>query len=297
MPQWRGDTLKVARPARAHPVLLSIVVVMACACGSKPALLRAQRELSLIHSVREALLRSAEAEKSAVLASTDEESRQLANDAERCATTVNQARTELRQLVDADGRPEVTAQLDAFDAAWAESETVDKRLLALAVANTNLKATRLSVEEGAQLLNRFVDLAADAQRASADPSVVRNLLFASISALRVQSLLAAHIPSADTAEMSALEKRIAELSEDTSRRLLAVGKTAAQGSPAQLAEATRAWGDYQRVVAEVVRLSRQNTNVLSFDVSVHEKRHVTQDCLTALDALLQAVESAQTATR
>ena len=43
------------------------------------------------------------------------------------------------------------------------------------------------------------------------------------------------------------------------------------------------------MVADVLRLSRENTNVISFDVSVHEKRHATKICLSALSALIEAV--------
>jgi hypothetical protein len=51
------------------------------------------------------------------------------------------------------------------------------------------------------------------------------------------------------------------------------------------------------VMAEVLRLSRQNTNVISFDVSVHEKSRVTKDCLAALAALASSVESVPQGTR
>ena len=43
------------------------------------------------------------------------------------------------------------------------------------------------------------------------------------------------------------------------------------------------------VVTEALRLSRENTNVISFDVSVHEKRLTTKECLLALAALEEAV--------
>ncbi|MBI3782643.1 MAG: hypothetical protein HY270_04505 [Deltaproteobacteria bacterium] len=47
---------------------------------------------------------------------------------------------------------------------------------------------------------------------------------------------------------------------------------------------------HQRVLKDVLRLSRENSNVISFDVSVHEKRQVTKECLTALSALLEALD-------
>jgi hypothetical protein len=187
--------------------------------------------------------------------------------------------------------------LDAFDAAWRDFEDVDQRLLALAVANTNLKATRLAVSDGARVLDRLVDALVEVQSSSTDSELIRAALVASVCALRVQSMLMAHIPSPDDAEMGALEKRIEGLSGETDRQLAVVVQMAAPRPPEKVADARRAWSEYRRIVAEVLRLSRQNTNVLSFDVSVHEKRRVTKDCLSALAALLETIESFQTGTR
>ena len=72
---------------------------------------------------------------------------------------------------------------------------------------------------------------------------------------------------------------------------------ACQPAPAQMEQALQAWTEFQRVAADVLRLSRQNTNVISFDVSIHEKHDKTKQCLSALSALLAAVESGSQATR
>ncbi len=60
--------------------------------------------------------------------------------------------------------------------------------------------------------------------------------------------------------------------------------------PEHLAPATQPGAEYQRVIHDVLRLSRENSNVISFDVSVHEKRHVMKECPAALDALQAATE-------
>jgi hypothetical protein len=87
-----------------------------------------------------------------------------------------------------------------------------------------------------------------------------------------------------------------ELSTEVDRSLASTWENG-QLSPEQLATATQAWGEYQRLAADVLRLSRENTNVISFDVSIHEKRHQTKECLAALTALLAAVRSGPHATR
>ena len=274
---------------RCRSIALGVIVVAAASCSSEPAMTHQMRKVRLITALREALLESVEAEKSAVLATTDEESKSMAQEAQQSAATINQLRDELRSLVVADGRHVEIEKLDAFDAAWAEVERVDQRLLALAVANTNLKATRLSGSAGATDLDHFVDTLVEMQRSATAPETMRALSAAAIAALRIQSLALVHIPSADDAEMTRLEERMRALGEEVDRDLAAV-REGGQVPPDQLAAATQAWSDYQGVLKDVLRLSRENTNVISFDVSVHEKRQVTKACLSALSALLEAVD-------
>ena len=78
------------------------------------------RKEQLIVVIRQKLLESAEAEKSAVLATTDEESQDAAREAREFEAEVNQARGDLRQLIAAGGRRDEIEKLEVFDAAWAE---------------------------------------------------------------------------------------------------------------------------------------------------------------------------------
>jgi len=251
-------------------------------CNAEPAMTRQMRKERLVENIREKLLESVEAEKSAVLATTDEESTSMAQEAQHSAGAINQLRGELRSLVATDQRHVEIEKLDAFDAAWAEVERVDQRLLKLAVANTNLKAARLSASEGATYLDRFVDSLAQIGD-NPDSSA------AAIAALRIQPLLLVHIPTEEDAQMTQLEERIHALSAEVDAKLAAL-RDSGKASTEQLAAATQAWSDYQRVLKEALRLSRENSNVISFDVSVHEKRQVTKQCLAALSGLQEALD-------
>src|SRR5262245_56250622 len=115
-------------------VAITIVLVAAAACKTEPSLVRQTRKVQLVIAIRQALLESVESEKSAVLATTDEESQARAQDAQRSAAEINRLRGELRPLIVADDRRDEIDKLDAFDATWADLEEVDRRLLALAVA-------------------------------------------------------------------------------------------------------------------------------------------------------------------
>lgn len=266
------------------------------ACTPEPAFRRQAEEEGLIDAIRETLLSSVEAEKSAVLATTDEESLQMARESRRLAATIDGLLGDLRPHIDADGRPAVTEPFATFVARWGELKATDDRLLALAVANTNLKAMRLSARDGLAATDRFL-VALDAmERSSSDPDTIRTLSDASIAALREQSLLLVHIPSADDTEMTRLEKQMADLAASVDRALDTLAGSGAVPAGA-LATASNAWAERQRIFTEVRKLSRENTNVLSFDVSVHEKRTITRQCLDGLAALRTAVASSPQANR
>lgn len=280
---------------KARSVALATVLLVG-GCLSEPALVRQTRKVRLIEAIRDALLQGVDAEKSAVLATTDEESISLAREAQEFTATINRLLVELRTSIMKDQRRAEVENLNAFDAAWAETMRIDERLLALAVRNSNLKATRLLAGAGATALDSFVETISEMSRGAAGVDTVRTLLATSIAALRIQPLLAAHIPEAEDAIMTQLEMRMQTLSADVNRHLAALSGDE-HIAAAQLAAATKTWKEYQQILADVVRLSRENSNVISFDVSIHEKRYATKECLTALSALLKEIEPGPAATR
>jgi hypothetical protein len=285
------------RASAAWCTLLALVAVVAMAsCRPEPAFRRQAEEEGLIDAIRETLLSSVEAEKSAVLATTDEESLQMARESRRLAATIDGLMGDLRTRIEGDGRTAVAERFATFVARWTELKAVDERLLALAVRNTNLKAMRLSAQDGLAAVDRFLVAIDGMERSSDDPDTIRTLSGASIAALREQSLLLIHIPSADDAEMTRLEKQMAELAASVDRALETL-RTRGVVPAGALATASEAWAEHRRIVPEVLKLSRENTNVLSFDVSVHEKRTVTRECLDALSALRSAVASSPQANR
>lgn len=268
----------------------AVALVAVVACGREPAFRRQAEEESLIGAIRETLLSSVEAEKSAVLATTDEESLAMARESRRLARRIDALVGDLRTRVEADGRASVSERFATFASRWGDLEAVDERLLALAVANTNLKAMRLSARDGLAAVDRFLAALDGIERSSTEPETIRLLSRAATAAVREQSLLLIHIPSADDAEMTRLERQMSDLAARVDDALAALRTTGTVAAGA-LDSAAEAWAEERRIVAEVVQLSRENTNVRSFDVSVHEKRTATRAFLDALAALQVAVAS------
>lgn len=254
------------------------------ACNKPPALVTDARASDLIHVLQREVSRSIEAEKSAVLALTDEESERHAQEAKDAAAKVERARGELRALITEEARP----KLDAFDGAWAKVVEIDAKLLPLATANTNLKAAKLSAGEASQSLNVVIEALAKAQATSKNPERIRELASASTAALWVQTLHAPHINEADAGVMTTLETRIAVLEAQVDSVVTA---------KAFSDEVVLAWKTYEQQTAKVIELSRANTNLLSYSMSIHEKREASQACEAALTALSQAVEQRATPTR
>lgn len=290
-------TLALDRPRHGlrarglRPASLALVLAVTLAgCRGEPAFLRQAHKEELIGAIERTLLASVEAEKIAVLTSSEEEAQQAASATRELTAEADRLRAQLAGLVAEDARPAEVESLDAFDVRWKELTTVDERLLALALSNTNLKAARLSARDGLAAVDRLVGALETMQRASDDPATIRLLGDASVAALREEVLLLIHVPSADDAEMTRLEERMDALAT-TVEATLAVARTK-PGLPGDALEAaSSAWSDYRRIAAEVIRLSRENSDVRSHEVSVHDKRKVTRECLEALTALLAAVES------
>src|SRR5712672_3578197 len=136
--------------------IVLVVVVSIGACGRQPALLRQIEKLGLVNNIQRGLLESVDAEKSAVLAVTDEESKEFAAQSKRSAEEIDRLKAHLAELINEDPRPDEREKLTAFDAKWTELKAIDGRLLDLAVANTNLKATHLAARDGSTALDRFI---------------------------------------------------------------------------------------------------------------------------------------------
>jgi hypothetical protein len=256
-------------------------------CADEPALARQKTKQDLIASMQRDLLVGMEAEKSAVLARTDEESAGFTDAWKRGNAAVETGRSSLRQLVAIDARPTEQAALAKFDESWSRLTAVDAQLLALTEANSNLAANRIAETRGADALDELIDALREAAAKEKDVTHVRTMAEAEVAALRIQILLPAHIDSGDEAEMSTRESRIEALAAVVDAAL-----TSQRAGPA-----ADAWARYRKATGEIIALSRRNTHVKASELSLHEKRAAMLEALNALAALDSAVRDVPRATR
>lgn len=273
-------------------MLLLLGAVWRFGQASSPAqalALKASR-VDLVGQMQVGLATAAEAEKSAVLAATDQESQVFADRSRAAAAEVERGRVELGRLLEVAGTPPERELLAQFSRDFAALRGVDDEVLRLAVKNTNLKAHALAFGPAAAALAEL-DAALErltARRAGSPQAGQAQRLAdgARLGALRVQALLAPHIAEERDVEMTRLEAAMAEQVQHARR---ALDGLAALAGPAEVAPAAAAFSRYLELEGRVLALSRENTNVRSLALSLGKKRTAQAVCQDALAALQQAI--------
>jgi hypothetical protein len=146
---------------------------------------------------------SAEAEKRAVMAETDEASRAFAQEAQRASTAVENARSELARMT-SHGDQEEAGLVREFNSAWTEYQELDREILDLAVKNTNLKALRLSFGPASDALDRLEaalkELASKAVSQPDRDTITMAAFQVLVAALKIHALQSRHIAEAGDEE-------------------------------------------------------------------------------------------------
>ena len=227
----------------------------------------------------------------AVMADTDEKSVQFAGEAEQATQAVQRDSAALRSLLTSLQYSNELRLLDEFDKRFAEYRALDRSVLDLAVENTNLKAQRLSfgpAREASDVYRTSLDTLMPARQA--DMWRVKALAASSVAAVRdIQVLQAPHIAEADDAAMTRIEARMATEESDARNTLKTLAGLAAPGSRSQLTDASAVLDRFMGLNAQIVMLSRRNTNVRSLALSLGQKRMMAGVCEDSLRALQDAL--------
>lgn len=259
----------------------------------KDALNNAILTNQVLSDLKVELLKSVEAEKSAVLADTDEASKDFADQSMKASAAVDEGRTKLHRLVDEGGISEELKLSGEFDHCWAELQKIDRVLLELAVQNTNIKAAKLSETEGSQAMKQFEKAIGEIVEAgpsdTAETRTTQLAMEALSSAHEVQVLQLPHILASSDERMDRIEADMRKAADRTNRSLEALQGLANEKSKATLAEAKNAFAEFMRINARIIELSRQNTNIKSMELSLGKKRVATAQCEEVLSALQKTV--------
>jgi hypothetical protein len=252
------------------------------------------RRIELVDRMRVALASASEAEKSAVLAITDEDSKVFADQARAASTVVEQAQQQLDELLRTGGTEKERDLLGQFSQAFADVRRIDDDLLALAVKNTNLKAYDLTYGPAASALeemNAALSALVAARRETPQGAKLTPLaLGAEIAGLRLQTMLPPHIAEESDQRMDEMEALMTQQDAEVRRNLDALRALPEVGAATELQTAVSAWAKFSELEVRILALSRENTNVRSLTISLNRKRTVMLACQEALLALRQAID-------
>ncbi len=286
--------------------LCLIAAVIAVAAGATTAcnrpsavlteLVEARRLASELHVQ---FTQAVDASNRAVMADKDEVSASAAGEARRARDVVERDVQKLRPMVESLGYRDDLKHLEEFTASFDEYRRLDDEILSLAIESTNLKAQRLSfgaARDAAAAFGKAVTAAIQGNPSKDQCKVDAIAAKAHTAVLEIQVLQAPHIAEPEDAVMTRLES---EMDASTSAAKKALdGLRAALGASPQLDAAGDALARFLSVHAEIIKLSRRNSNVRSLALSLGRKRTVTATCETQLQAFENALgRHAFTATR
>jgi hypothetical protein len=257
---------------------------------------QAVKKLQLTQTMHRDLLASAEAEKSAVMADTDEASQAFAEQSRQASHNVEKARREFEPLLGGDS--EEVRLFREFSRCWETLQEIDREVLSLAVQNTNLKALRLSFVPAAdamrrmeEALNHLMDVAA----ASSDAMPITRLAATAVTqALKIYTLQAPHIAESTVNRMEEMEAVMHSLDAQVTEALQSLQALVDESDKPFLDAAGASYKDFQTINAEIVDLSRQNSNIRSYALSLGQKRKTTAQCQDVLAALQETVQKSIT---
>jgi hypothetical protein len=277
--------------AFALTALAMLAAVVSAGCDLNMALHRVADARRLASDLLAQFTRAADAGNRAVMADTDEASVAFAREARQAGEAVRADADSLTRLLAELRFEEEAALLKQFDTRFAEYHALEATILDLAVENTNLKAQRLSHTSARESADAFRDaLERVLPRDPAESWHVKALAASALASVRdIQALQAPHIAEPDDAVMTDLEKQMAKAESAARKALEALAGLIGPASGAPLAAAVAALDRLMALNAEIVALSRRNTNVRSLALAMNQKRAVTVKCEESLHALRDAL--------
>ncbi|HXK19006.1 MAG TPA: hypothetical protein VNG33_14440 [Polyangiaceae bacterium] len=281
--------------SRRVTILACFVALSALALGChqpETILTRLDDARSLTADLRVEFNKAADASNRAVMADTDEASIAYAKESETATRLVQSDMAALAPLLGILGFSTEIHAFEAFKTRFSEYHKLDGTILALAVENTNLKAQGLSFGPARQAADAFRDALAPlaASLPPKDRCQATELVAQAVTAVReIQVLHAPHIAERDDAPMTKMEKEMADRDSSARAALKTLDELAPPSAQPALATAHAELDKFKALTAQIVQLSRRNTNVVSLDLSLRQKPPLAASCDERLSALQQVL--------
>jgi len=252
-------------------------------------------KVDLLSTMRIHLLEALEAEKNAVLAITDETSEDFAARARQATESVENSRKEIESLLNLEKLPAEIEMINEFNSCWTQYRKLDETILGLATQNTNLKAQKISTQQGAQEMERFEESLNRLILSNTNGKQCNEAVLFSYEALtaglKIFALHKLHIEEANDQEMNTIEQRIKSYDQSARKALGSLRNIAGSAKNEDLKNAEIAYDRFMNLTAEVLRLSRMNTNIKSAELSLGKKRLISSQCQEILASLQKSIQA------
>ncbi len=276
-------------------IALFVILLITAGCHWNTAFERVQEVRRLNAALLVHFLKASDAGNRAVMAETDELSKTFAQEAEDATEAAQKDADMMAVLLQGLGLAREASLLDDFRTKFADYRAIDRNILELAVENTNVKAQRLSFTTAQQTADTILDeLETIGRWEASTPQIwhIKALLYEALARVReIQVLQAPHIAERNDVAMTRIEKRMFAAEDEARRKLKAleglIGPTSV--SLPRLTAAETALVRFGEINADIVRLSRRNSNVRSLALSLDQKRKIAAACEASLRALQDAL--------
>jgi len=225
-----------------------------------------------------------EASNRAVMADSDQASTAAEQDARQADETLESESKTLAGILTKLDYGAESAALKEFSSQFGELKALNRETLELAALDTNIKAQKLSFGDARAAAGRFATALANVRTGT--NAQAHAIASDAVAAMReIQVLQAPHIAEPQDAMMDRIEERM-RMEEATVRKSLSTLSTMPE-SRTSARNASEAFEAFMRIDAEILKLSRQNSNVRSLAMSLGKKRTLAATCEERLRALQQ----------
>ncbi len=265
-----------------------VAVAIGCSGGASTALERLSEARRLNAEALVQLTKASDASNRAVMAGTDEAAATHLRDAAQAEAAVQTATSELWPLLRSLGYNKETQLLREFEDRFAKYRELEGTIAGMVAESTNLKAQRLSfgpAREEADAVRQALEpirSAAPRNGSSRTEALVAGVMS---SVREIQSLQMPHILEPDDAPMTEIEKRMAAAEADARNGLRLLAGSVPADRQAQVGAASNRLEQFLKINAELLKLSRQNSNVHALALSLGQKRTLVAACEESLRAL------------
>ena len=255
------------------------------------------KRLELVSSMRLSLAAASEAQNTLVMSAGEMGEKSFADEARSATAALKRGQIELETLLKEHGNSREAELMIRFAQTLAEFQQVDKKLLELAVQNSNRKAYGLAYGPAMKLLKDMDEALSSigvGDVESPSKTTIRQVQLTDevrIGILRIQVMLFPHIAEPSDEKMDQFELQLSAEDRRVHENLAALSALLAGSDMSNLDKAKSLYAEFEKLRSQIIKLSRQNTDVRAVEIVLREKRKAMLACQDALVSLEQAIQA------